>query len=93
MAQSLVDDPASDFPELVRFIGGTALLAERCKRCLVSEEPAREIFDDFVERLAAIRSRYRQLPQAQRTALMAPMLALEDDASILKHLVGGRRAA
>ena len=91
MAQA--GDVGCDFPELVRFIGGAALLAERCKRYLVSEEPARETFDDFMGKLAVIRTRYRQLPQAQRTALMAPVLALEDDASILKHLVVGRRAA
>jgi hypothetical protein len=89
MNRNLEHEAGPDLSSLARFVAATALLGERCKRYLAIDGPARETFDYFMERLALIRARYADLPATQAADFAAEVIALEEDASMLRHLLVG----
>jgi hypothetical protein len=89
MSRDIEHEAGTDLPSFARFVASTALLGERCKRYLAIEGPARETFDYFMDRLALIRARYADLSATQAADFAAEVIALEEDASMLRHLLVG----
>jgi hypothetical protein len=64
---------------------GTQLVADRCRHYMVTEGPARETFDYFMQRLSSIRGRYRDLSPIEQDAIWLEVVALEEEARVLRH--------
>ena len=82
-----------DFAAFTCLVSGTQLVADRCRHYMVTEGPARETFDYFMLRLASIRARYRDLSPVEQDAIWLEVVALEEEARVLRHRLARRGCA
>ena len=74
-----------DLAAFSSLVTGTQLVAVRCRNYMVTEGPARETFDYLMLRLASIRGRYRDLSPIEQDAVWLEVVALEEEARVLRH--------